>query len=49
MIPVWSEGRMEISYNERWKWGQFWLVDQLDGTKEFIKKNRIKFQKRLKH
>jgi 3'(2'), 5'-bisphosphate nucleotidase len=33
-----EEGR-EIPYSERHEWSQFWLVDPLDGTKEFIKKN----------
>ena len=27
------------SYSERSSWGEFWLIDPLDGTKEFIKKN----------
>src|SRR3954469_7197226 len=26
-------------YEERKQWNEFWLVDPLDGTKEFIKKN----------
>jgi 3'(2'), 5'-bisphosphate nucleotidase len=38
-IPVLSEEGREIPYRERRDWGQFWLVDPLDGTKEFIKKN----------
>ncbi|MGP4038803.1 3'(2'),5'-bisphosphate nucleotidase CysQ [Gracilibacillus sp. D59] len=38
-IPVLSEEGKEISYEERKDWEQFWLVDPLDGTKEFIKKN----------
>ncbi|MEG9295975.1 3'(2'),5'-bisphosphate nucleotidase CysQ [Mangrovibacillus sp. Mu-81] len=38
-IPVLSEEGREILYNERKEWTQFWLVDPLDGTKEFIKKN----------
>lgn len=37
--PVLSEEGKEISYNERKKWQKFWLVDPLDGTKEFIKRN----------
>jgi 3'(2'), 5'-bisphosphate nucleotidase len=38
-IPVWSEESATISYAERASWEQFWLVDPLDGTKEFIKRN----------
>ena len=38
-IPVISEENREIPYEERSDWGRFWLVDPLDGTKEFIKKN----------
>jgi len=33
-----EEGR-EIPYTERGQWENFWLVDPLDGTKEFIKRN----------
>ena len=38
-IPVLSEEGKNIPYNERKRWDIFWLVDPLDGTKEFIKKN----------
>ena len=38
-IPVLSEEGKDISYMERKKWDTFWLVDPLDGTKEFIKRN----------
>lgn len=38
-IPVLSEEGREIPYSERREWSHFWLVDPLDGTKEFIKKN----------
>ncbi|GAA0590971.1 3'(2'),5'-bisphosphate nucleotidase CysQ [Virgibacillus siamensis] len=38
-IPVLSEEGRDISYEERKDWKQFFLVDPLDGTKEFIKKN----------
>lgn len=38
-IPIISEESSEISLNERSSWNEFWLVDPLDGTKEFIKKN----------
>ena len=38
-IPVYSEESGDIAYAERKGWPQFWLVDPLDGTKEFIKRN----------
>lgn len=38
-LPVLSEESAEISYRERSGWNRFWLVDPLDGTKEFIKRN----------
>ena len=38
-IPVLSEESAEISYEERKAWKKYWLVDPLDGTKEFIKQN----------
>jgi len=38
-IPILSEEGKNIEYQERKNWDLFWLVDPLDGTKEFIKKN----------
>jgi 3'(2'), 5'-bisphosphate nucleotidase len=38
-LPVLSEEGNSISYDERKTWKLFWLVDPLDGTKEFIKRN----------
>jgi len=38
-IPILSEEGDDISYETRAGWRRFWLVDPLDGTKEFIKKN----------
>lgn len=38
-IPILSEEGKDIDYEERKDWKQFWLVDPLDGTKEFIKRN----------
>ena len=38
-IPILSEEGKSINYNERKKWKYLWIVDPLDGTKEFIKKN----------
>lgn len=36
-VPVLSEESSETEVAERRKWDTFWLVDPLDGTKEFIK------------
>jgi 3'(2'), 5'-bisphosphate nucleotidase len=38
-LPVLSEEGKNIPFKERNKWEYFWLVDPLDGTKEFIKRN----------
>lgn len=38
-FPVLSEEGKNIPYEERRHWKTFWLVDPLDGTKEFIKRN----------
>ena len=35
-IPLLSEEGREVYYDERRDWDYFWLVDPLDGTKEFI-------------
>ncbi|HET6528656.1 MAG TPA: 3'(2'),5'-bisphosphate nucleotidase CysQ [Balneolaceae bacterium] len=37
--PVISEESGIPDYEQRKEWTQFWIVDPLDGTKEFIKKN----------
>ena len=37
--PVLSEEGRDISYQERKDWKQLWIVDPIDGTKEFIKRN----------
>jgi 3'(2'), 5'-bisphosphate nucleotidase len=37
--PIISEENKQLGYAERKSWNRFWLVDPLDGTKEFIKKN----------
>ena len=37
--PILSEEDANISYAVRSKWTRFWLVDPLDGTKEFLKRN----------
>jgi 3'(2'), 5'-bisphosphate nucleotidase len=38
-FPVLSEEGKSIEYDERRRWDAFWLVDPLDGTKEFINGN----------
>ena len=38
-IPVLSEESSEIPYSERSAWENYWLIDPLDGTREFIKRN----------
>ena len=37
-IPILSEEGADIPYAVRKEWQRFWLVDPLDGTKEFIKR-----------
>ncbi|MBS1258485.1 MAG: 3'(2'),5'-bisphosphate nucleotidase CysQ [Candidatus Scalindua arabica] len=38
-VPVLSEEGRGITFDERKEWDYFWLVDPLDGTKEFVKRN----------
>jgi len=38
-IPVFSEETKEVSYEIRLKWNPLWILDPLDGTKEFIARN----------
>ena len=38
-LPILSEEGKEMDYAERSQWNRFWMVDPLDGTKEFIKRN----------
>lgn len=38
-IPVLSEEGKSIPYEIRKNWEQLWIVDPIDGTKEFIKRN----------
>lgn len=38
-LPILSEEGKNIDYSERKNWDYFWMVDPLDGTKEFIKRN----------
>ena len=38
-IPVLSEEGKHMPYSERQEWRELWIVDPVDGTKEFIKRN----------
>ena len=38
-IPILSEEEISVPYDERKNWDYFWLIDPLDGTKEFVKRN----------
>ncbi|MDZ7747460.1 MAG: 3'(2'),5'-bisphosphate nucleotidase CysQ [Halofilum sp. (in: g-proteobacteria)] len=38
-LPILSEESAEIAFSERASWHTYWLVDPLDGTREFIKRN----------
>ncbi len=38
-IPILSEESSSIPYAERASWNCYWLIDPLDGTREFIKRN----------
>ena len=37
--PVLSEESASVPYEKRKDWNRFWLIDPLDGTKEFVKRN----------
>ncbi len=38
-IPCLSEESAEIDYSVRRRWTRYWLIDPLDGTREFVKRN----------
>ncbi len=38
-LPILSEESAKIPYDKRVTWGRYWLVDPLDGTREFVKRN----------
>lgn len=38
-LPVLSEESADIAWDERSRWTRYWLVDPLDGTREFVKRN----------
>jgi 3'(2'), 5'-bisphosphate nucleotidase len=37
--PVLSEESSNVDYSERAHWSRYWLVDPLDGTREFLSRN----------
>lgn len=38
-IPILSEESVDIPFSVRSQWNRYWLVDPLDGTREFVKRN----------
>ncbi len=38
-IPILSEESSNVEFHERSEWELYWLIDPLDGTKEFLKRN----------
>ncbi|TAM10509.1 MAG: 3'(2'),5'-bisphosphate nucleotidase [Nevskiaceae bacterium] len=38
-LPYLSEEGASVPYGERLRWARYWLVDPLDGTREFVKRN----------
>lgn len=38
-VPIICEEDPKVSYNDRKNWNDVWLIDPLDGTKEFIRRN----------
>ena len=38
-IPILSEEFAQASWEERRRWDELWVVDPLDGTREFVKRN----------
>jgi 3'(2'), 5'-bisphosphate nucleotidase len=38
-VPVLSEESAGIAWSARRRWSRYWLVDPLDGTREFVKRN----------
>jgi 3'(2'), 5'-bisphosphate nucleotidase len=38
-IPVLSEESAQSAFDQRSGWSRFWLVDPIDGTREFVKRN----------
>ena len=46
-VPVLSEESEPTDWSVRSQWDRFWLVDPLDGTEDFIKKNNKSIQKNI--
>ncbi|MEO7052887.1 MAG: 3'(2'),5'-bisphosphate nucleotidase CysQ [Rhodanobacter sp.] len=38
-LPILSEEAKALPWSERQHWSRYWLVDPLDGTREFVKRN----------
>lgn len=38
-VPILSEEASDVPYEVRSRWTRYWLVDPLDGTKEFVSRN----------
>ena len=38
-IPVLSEESVQVPWSQRRSWAELWVVDPLDGTREFVKRN----------
>ena len=38
-LPILSEEAKALPWSERRHWSRYWLVDPLDGTREFVKRN----------
>jgi 3'(2'), 5'-bisphosphate nucleotidase len=39
LLPVVSEEASQLPWEQRREWSRYWLVDPLDGTREFVKRN----------
>ncbi len=39
LLPIVSEEACALDWSERRQWSRYWLVDPLDGTREFVKRN----------
>jgi 3'(2'), 5'-bisphosphate nucleotidase len=39
LLPILSEEAKALAWSERQHWTRYWLVDPLDGTREFVKRN----------
>ena len=38
-LPILSEESATIAFADRRRWSRYWLIDPLDGTRDFIKRN----------